>query len=43
VAWDNEELLEFLKDPASINSKMSIGAYASGPLVNAIREFIDEN
>lgn len=43
VAWDNEELLHYLKDPSAITSKMSIGEYATGNLVDSIQQFILDN
>lgn len=43
VAWNNEDLLEFLKEPAAIRSKVSISEYASEPLLGSLRQFINNN
>ncbi|MEN8251500.1 MAG: glycosyltransferase [Bacteroidota bacterium] len=43
VAWDNEELLEYLKEPAAIASKITIGEYASETFIENLRQFISDN
>jgi UDP-N-acetylglucosamine transferase subunit ALG13 len=43
VAWNNEDLLEFLKEPAAIHSKISINEFASEPLLDSLRKFIKDN
>lgn len=40
VAWDEQELLEYLKNPDGIVSNMTIGEYASEKLIMSLREFI---
>lgn len=43
VAWNNEELAEYLKNAGNIGAKSSLGEYASGMLVDTIRKFIRDN
>lgn len=43
VAWDNENLAEYLKNADNIGTKNSLGEYASGMLVDTIRQFIRGN
>ena len=43
VAMTDEELISFLKKPNEIVSKYKIGDNASDNLINALKEFIDNN
>lgn len=43
VAWDTNELQRYLEEPENIHSKKTIGKYASEPLIEALREFIERN
>lgn len=40
VAWDNSELIQYLRDPHKLKSKMKIGSSASDSLISSIRDFI---
>jgi len=42
VAWNSQELLEYLKDPSEISSIVKIGEYASEALITSIKEFIND-
>lgn len=41
VAMNVEELLNFLEKPNELISKQTIGEFASGSLINVLRDFID--
>ena len=41
VAWDEQELLEYLENPAKISSNITIGEYASEELITSLKEFIN--
>ena len=43
VAWDNEQLLEFLKEPEAISSQKNIGEFASDQLIETIKDYIRDN
>lgn len=42
VAWNRQELLEYLKDPAKISSIKKIGEYAPHALITSLKEFINK-
>ena len=41
IAWDNKQLLEYLEEPGKIQSKKTIGAFASDSLIKGLKEFIN--
>jgi len=43
IAMDEVDLLCYLENPGSIISKHKIGEFASPPLINTLKEFIENN
>ena len=43
VAWDIADLQKYLEEPKKIKSKKIIGPYASESLIEALRDFIEQN
>jgi UDP-N-acetylglucosamine transferase subunit ALG13 len=43
IAWDNEELRQFLQNPGQIRSRTTIGNYASDALIGTLKTYIQEH
>lgn len=43
IAWDIDQLRDYLKDPKKIRSRQVIGEYASSSLLESLRDFIQKN